>query len=342
MIERPSSPRDLPGVRDHLADQWRVGKPFDQCAAMVTRAAPPGPFTQLDRRFDARQLEDAALWWVDGDACALLEGSAPSFPADHVLTLDDLPHAAGLAVFARSIAGHDAQEERTIRLDALLWGPVQLPPVPGGGFLTGRPGIGLSWYGCWPWQDGLDAAQLTHPVAMQLMGMDSERAAAQGRMRPGVPYMPQGAVWVPLGRSDWLFDTPLDHPLPEVLNDPLRRASMEEDRRLIATLWALARQPRVIAVEEHHAHGPERRRAQRQGRSANVHVMALRPNVAQPRAEPRHVEWSHRWVVKAHWRNVRCGPGRTERRLVLVGPFVKGPQGLPLKAPSTTVWRVDG
>lgn len=41
-------------------------------------------------------------------------------------------------------------------------------------------------------------------------------------------------------------------------------------------------------------------------------------------------EFSCRWVVDGHWRNARVGPGRQERRLVYVHPYVKGPEDKPL------------
>lgn len=42
--------------------------------------------------------------------------------------------------------------------------------------------------------------------------------------------------------------------------------------------------------------------------------------------------WSHRWVVAAHYRWQPYGPGRRLRRLVLIEPYVKGPEHLPIIA----------
>lgn len=43
------------------------------------------------------------------------------------------------------------------------------------------------------------------------------------------------------------------------------------------------------------------------------------------------IEWSHRWIVRGHWRMQACGPERSERRPTYIGAHVKGPEGLPLK-----------
>jgi hypothetical protein len=44
----------------------------------------------------------------------------------------------------------------------------------------------------------------------------------------------------------------------------------------------------------------------------------------------------YRWWVKAHWRQLAYGPGRTLRRPFLVVPQVRGPKDKPIKA-STVV-----
>lgn len=47
--------------------------------------------------------------------------------------------------------------------------------------------------------------------------------------------------------------------------------------------------------------------------------------------EPTYTkEWSHRWVVNGHWRWQPHGPGRKERKLIWIPPFIKGPDNKPL------------
>lgn len=52
------------------------------------------------------------------------------------------------------------------------------------------------------------------------------------------------------------------------------------------------------------------------------------------------VDWHCQWVVSGHWRQQPCGPGRVERRTRWVLPHLKGPEGKPLKPPSTKVFAV--
>jgi hypothetical protein len=44
----------------------------------------------------------------------------------------------------------------------------------------------------------------------------------------------------------------------------------------------------------------------------------------------RHVEWTHRWIVKGHWRQQAYGPKRQFRRPVYISSHIKGPDDLPL------------
>ncbi|MBI4918178.1 MAG: hypothetical protein HY825_20240 [Acidobacteria bacterium] len=36
-----------------------------------------------------------------------------------------------------------------------------------------------------------------------------------------------------------------------------------------------------------------------------------------------------RWIVRGHWRNQPCGPGRMQRELIWICPYWKGPEGAP-------------
>lgn len=59
-----------------------------------------------------------------------------------------------------------------------------------------------------------------------------------------------------------------------------------------------------------------------------------RPPASEPSGE--HPVHDHRWVVNGHWRWQAHGTARSQRRLTWISPYVKGPEGAPLK-PHTTV-----
>lgn len=60
-----------------------------------------------------------------------------------------------------------------------------------------------------------------------------------------------------------------------------------------------------------------------------VRVVRLRRR-SGPSPEGEGREWHHRWIVRGHWRQQPCGPGRTQTRPVWIAAYVKGPENAPL------------
>lgn len=71
-----------------------------------------------------------------------------------------------------------------------------------------------------------------------------------------------------------------------------------------------------------------------------VRVIRLRRSEHKPTNGESEVEWSHRWLVNGHWRNQPYGPGKMERKLIWISPYVKGPDDKPF-VPKTDIYRVD-
>jgi len=76
---------------------------------------------------------------------------------------------------------------------------------------------------------------------------------------------------------------------------------------------------------------------------ADVKVIHLRRTEYEPHGsgEHRSVDWHCRWVVTGHWRHQACGTGLSERRLIYVWSYPKGPADKPLRVPVATVNLVD-
>jgi hypothetical protein len=279
-----------------------------------------------------RTLTDAHLFYVSPELAQVAFAAADSIPVDHTLSMGDLPAPCGLIVFGEPFFGIDAASvlSSSIRVDAVMWGPVNLPPAdspwePAPMMGEGRRGIGLSCFRL------LDLDNHDDPMAVH-----TRIAMAEDEMFP--------ASWLPQGRSDWL----VGHPVNDLIHNGVRpdtpqQASMEEDRRLMASVWALIQQHRVVERHEVTAARPAQRRITRAGGTpAPVQVIHLR----SPEHRPHHGDGSTgrkigvRFVVRPHWRNQACGPGRTDRRLILVPPHVKGPIDAPL-VHTERVWSLD-
>lgn len=95
-------------------------------------------------------------------------------------------------------------------------------------------------------------------------------------------------------------------------------------------------------------HAPERHTRKRYERETGrtcpvVQLIQLRKveHTSEPGGEGKHVEWAHRWIVGGHVRNQPVGPGRKERKLIWIGPYIKGPDDKPLSAARRKVFQVE-
>lgn len=106
-------------------------------------------------------------------------------------------------------------------------------------------------------------------------------------------------------------------------------STVDDPMRIILAYWLLLSQT-IVDVREELADRPSRRRAIRAGVPGRVTVVQLRRTHAPQGHSESIVEWSHQWVVRGHWRRQPCGIDRSERRMVWINPYVKGPEDAPL------------
>lgn len=105
-------------------------------------------------------------------------------------------------------------------------------------------------------------------------------------------------------------------------------------RFLMSVIAALGH--RLTKLAEPSGGRGERRRAARE--LPGLRVLTLASGASVKAQTTSHVEWSHRWMVRGHWRQQPCGPQRSQRRLQWIDPYVKGPDDKPLDV-RPTIWR---
>ena len=178
--------------------------------------------------------------------------------------------------------------------------------------------------------------------------------------------------WMPLGRSDWLFEDRLDRPaadhfpnqgpsqedfkeaFADGLTNPIGSQmlikstlfeSHMEDRRLLAALWATLNQRRLVDLIDVPPDKYVRKRlarAKQPERPDTVRIVHLR------RSEFRHLQTgtgtghklSVRFPVRSHYRRQPYGPGRQLRKLIIVPAHWKGPDDAPISHVEK-VWELD-
>lgn len=111
--------------------------------------------------------------------------------------------------------------------------------------------------------------------------------------------------------------------------------------RFVVAAWAWMNQ-RILSVCAGHVERHCRKRIEREhgvSLSSTVKVIQLRRTESQPRSEPGDgaSDWSCRWIVGGHWRNQ---PYKDNRKLIYIMPYVKGPEDMPLRVPTHTVYEV--
>ena len=120
-------------------------------------------------------------------------------------------------------------------------------------------------------------------------------------------------------------DVVADHVRGQVISDP----EVSFVKRFLAAFWRPCEQEIATVT------GPADREVggtmSTPPEVADVRVVTLRRHT--PAGRPgthRVVAWSHRWIVEMHKRN-QWYPKQHVRKVIFVGPYIKGPEGLPLK-----------
>lgn len=273
-----------------MAMQGRIGAADD-----------PKQEAEMARLWFCATLREAELYWVSGDMCTLLEAVAPTMP--DVTPAPPVPD--GLVIFARPLAGLDAVTGTSLRTAAYLWGSVLMRSKGG----RSIPCLDIETFG---WRD-----------TMRAEGASEAEVASFREVMPTRLVSTGGSEW-PLTAltSDFLGAMPAFNERQQV--------SMLEDRRMVAAFWSLCQDRITIESEERGNRQMMRRMARAGLPTSPVRVITLRESTASHEVTGEHANYSHRFMVSAHWRQQPYGPGRSKRRAQLIPSYIKGPADKPL------------
>ena len=301
-------PSEVARLRRQLFDWWsRPGEWQLRMAGQGRRSLPGWKGTyRNDARgaqvWIAENFAAAEMYWVSPEMCDVLISLSPTIPD----CLPQPPVEAAFVVFAKSIPGTDAESGDSIFTSAFLWGQVEMYGV--------GQCLSIETYA---WRDLVVAY---HSLPEKL----------QERWRELMPTR-----LMPTGGSEWPYSSMISNftPLGDE-PDTVMTNSMVEDRRLLATFWALCSQKIAIETRERPSRQVQRK-AQREGRRLDeVRVINLREPTRTAASAGSDVEWSHRWIVGRHWRN-QWYPSKGQHAPKLIEAYVKGPEDKPLKVRET-------
>lgn len=109
---------------------------------------------------------------------------------------------------------------------------------------------------------------------------------------------------------------------------------------MLGATWLMMQNPGVAATRTVNGAGGSGRTWTRQERL--VKLVDLRPPAehATPATDTTGRTYTHRWIVRGHWKQQPHGPGRALRRPTWISSYIAGPSGAPLLEKETVwVWR---
>lgn len=271
-------------------------------------------------RWYRENLPHAQLIHVEEHMCEFIRQAATNVPSSLTIHRDDAPAPVGLCIFATPMIGTDAGPVAVgsrVVVNGIMWAPVHLPgrdvpwfmPVP-----EGDPGV-----------DGISIA------SFHLMEADGV-----------VPQM-----WIGLGRTDWPWGDRLDDTLKGAIPDwsEIKQASLEEDRRLLAAVWATINQKLLIETEIVFPDKMSTKRLARAGMGEldnRITIVHLRKteyrSLGTEEGSGETLKW--RTPVRKHFKRQPYGPGRRLRKIIVIMPYWRGPEDAPIRH-TERIWEVD-
>lgn len=261
-------------------------------------------------------VRTAYAYRVTPDMCLMLQHAAASLDDSDTFDATLAPTGCGLVHFEAPLPVTDARGNLML-MHWLVWGPARWRGPDG----VLRSGALLSWFNDRRLNPDHYARMIDHG------GSVPQIEAAVGRwsfigidlVAPGTP------VGENLKALDWLDAA-------QILADGGTPHPHTNTIRYVHALWLLLNQT-ITDVREERPRKTAVRLARRMQLPGRVTVIQLRRTEAHREPGESLVAWSHRWVVRGHWRWQRVGPGRAERVRIWIAPHVKGPEGMPLVVP---------
>lgn len=266
----------------------------------------------------AQMMGLAETYYVTDDICDVIEESAGTIPREP-LRAHMIPSRIGWIEFGRELLLGVDEDDEPWGVAGVAWrveddvtnlesmrGGIRWKDASGNSFIG--PGITIIW-----WRD-LRWAEESNKYPPDALAM--------------LPWAAPGQV------TGWAFDIPWD---PEHRDSSYTLDETGElQRKILLTTFNLLMDELVRVAKERPARGAVRRasRVLKSPDYGDVNVVELRkvrlvgyePPDPDDEADPVH--WTHRWIVRGHWRTIHRNTAK--ERHVWIRKHVKGPDGKPI------------
>ncbi len=321
----PPTPRQLPDLREHLAD-YLLTEPATLFAEASLRCgrgtlrpvAEPGLGARLLLADEHQRLSRAQLFYVTPDITRLVRQAAPSLRDHWDIQPQDIPAPTGFMLFAEPMAEYVREDGKRIDIVAVSWGGTELLSSDTGGL----------WVTFWSVTDFAAIKRLAR--SMGASAAEAELTAHQQNAEltwDNELYMPWGAKAA--SRA----------PAPGVRAiRPDQIGAAETTIGWLQTVhagWIFCTPNTLTETAEEHLPRTQRVRAERAGYSAApvrvVSVSRKTSSRSAHRGEPSGRTVGVRFPVAPFIRRQAYGPGRTLRRLTPVAGHWRGPVDAPIR-----------
>jgi len=277
---------------------------------------------------ESSRLTMAEAFQVTDDMCDLVRWAAVSLPEGHPFYLETLPTEYGFVWFDKPTRQRDIHGKVTTTR-AVTWGRTS-EPVPAwladtpledrnddNVILTEpQPGVRLNFY-----NDPTDMDDYSNRDIIERLGVDKVLRGGRLQLQHSFFYS-FGTKTVQEYDVEQLIDVDTPDDVPDTY------ATAYSAFNYVLALWILLGQT-VTSATEADIDRAARKRAGRAAIPPKVTVITLRRRASGQSEGETHVEWTHRWIVRGHWRN-QYYPSENTNRLIWIAPYVKGPDDAPL------------
>lgn len=275
-------------------------------------------------------VHEAEAYHVTPDMTMMVQHAADGLEMTDRIDRTVLPTRSGLARFEKGLEFTDVRG-RLLVINWLAWGPLLYRDPRDARHDAGEPDQAI---GIWMWNDHVEEPDV---IATSLRGdlPEYEETIARHIGRWGL--IGNEVLYDGMRLGPARIEVPEDK-AEQVLADGDTPTAYSNTPRLAHAFWLLLNQT-VTRLRPEDVDRARRKRAERRGLPSRVTIIELRRTAGSNEPGESLIDWSHRWLVRGHWRWQPCGdkhpyaqeiaPGKYAVR-IWIAPYVKGPEDKPL------------
>lgn len=329
-MTEPMKAKDMLDMRHDLQMKLLNRRVRDYMAATILMGAHASREDEAWNAADSTLLtiERAENFFVGADMCELIQHAASMFDESDKADVTLPPVDNGFVYFEQPMVLKDIQGKE-LKVSAMLWRrtPVRLNNSFVDAFV------------CHMWNDQVrtpdSVAEIRDPEKLsELFSRTITQAEVDDYHRLNGRWGYIGIVTYTDGQDIGPLEIQASEDVAAayVENGVAAIVAYTNVARFFHAFWLMMGQPLAEAVPAEPADRATRRRMAAANLPSDVTIIQFRRRESRPSEGPaKHVEWTHRWLVRGHWRwQPYKVDGEWIRKRIWIAPMIKGPEGKEL------------